>query len=296
MATGNYGVVRPADVSTTDIEILYSYTPNRNAQPGPLRTLDAESLMDRFPSPIDINGQIDLLPGLYNLNLPANVFSEKGIYNIIIRPREYRVIIQDCGVLSSSPDIKGIVLDTSQLPPNLSVDNNLIGYRIEYYENSSKVQNLFRIVTSNGTVEAVNQNLSNTSQKAIRYRYTDNSNLVFCTLTPTSSPLTQPNKIPFIGSAGQVISLTNTYFNPVFLEIEMTEYDLETLSYGIYGNQTKSIQDGKYTIYDNGNTIYKQYNLYEIQDDTGNPLYEVRELVTDDEIDFTKDFNNITNV
>jgi len=72
----------------------------------------------------------------------------------------------------------------------------------------------------------------------------------------------------------------------------MTEYDLETLSYGIYGNQTKSIQDGKYTIYDANNEIYKQYNLYEIQDDTGNPLFEVKEEVS--VIDTTKDFSNIT--
>ena len=29
MATGNYGTIRPADVSVDDVEILYSYTPNR---------------------------------------------------------------------------------------------------------------------------------------------------------------------------------------------------------------------------------------------------------------------------
>ena len=29
MATGNYGTVRPADVSVDDVEILYSYTPSR---------------------------------------------------------------------------------------------------------------------------------------------------------------------------------------------------------------------------------------------------------------------------
>jgi hypothetical protein len=158
------------------------------------------------------------------------------------------------------------------------------------------MQNLFRIVTSNGTVEAVNQNLSNTSQKAIRYRYKSGSNLVFCTLTPTSNPITQPNKIPFIGSPGQLITVTNTHFDPIFLEIEMTEHDMETLSYGIYGNQSKSIQDGKYTIYDGTNSIYKQYNLYEIQDDSGNPLYEVREEISDGDIDFTKEFNNITDI
>ncbi len=30
MATGNYGTVRPADVSVDDIEILYSFSPSRS--------------------------------------------------------------------------------------------------------------------------------------------------------------------------------------------------------------------------------------------------------------------------
>lgn len=294
MATGNYGTIRPADVSTEDIQIFYNFTPSRNLQPGDLVELDANSLMSQFPTPASVTTINTPLPGLYNLILPANIFNQKGFYNLIIKPREYNVIISDCGVLSSSPDVKGIVLKASDLPSNLTLDNSLIGYRVEYFKNGRKVNNLFKIVTSNGRVEAVNQNLNNTSQKAIRYRYRDNADLIFCTLTPTSSTTTQPNKIPFIGEPGQIITITNTFFNPVFLEIEMTEYDLESLSYGIYGNQTKSIQDGKYTIYDSNNEIYKQYNLYEIQDDTGNPMYEVREEV--DIIDTSKDFDNITSL
>lgn len=294
MATGNYGVVRPADVSVDDIQIFYNFTPSRNTKPSALIEISAPSILETVTSPIDLNGVASSLAGLYNLALPASIFSQKGFYNIVIKPREYRLTIQDCGVLSSSPDIRGIVLNASDLPSNITLDTNLIGYRVEYFNSSdnTKINNIFRIITSNGRVEPVNQNLNNTSQKAIRYRYRDNADLIFCTLTPTSNPLTQPNKIPFIGSPGQVITITNTFFNPVFIELEMTEYDLETLSYGIYGNQTKSIQDGKYTIYDANNEIYKQYNLYEIQDDTGNPLFEVREEV--DTIDTTKNFTNIT--
>lgn len=294
MATGNYGIVRPADVSVEDIQIFYNFTPSRNTKPSALIEVSAPSVLETVTSPIDLNGVSSALSGLYNLTLPASIFSQKGFYNIVIKPREYRLTVQDCGVLSSSPDIRGIVLNASDLPSNITLDTNLIGYRIEYFNSndSTKINNLFRIVTSNGRVEPVNQNLNNTSQKAIRYRYRDNADLIFCTLTPTSNPLTQPNKVPFIGSPGQVITITNTFFNPVFIELEMTEYDLETLSYGIYGNQTKSIQDGKYTIYDSNNQIYKQYNLYEIQDDTGNPLFEVKEEV--DVIDTTKDFINIT--
>jgi hypothetical protein len=74
----------------------------------------------------------------------------------------------------------------------------------------------------------------------------------------------------------------------------MVEYDIETLAYGLFGNQTKSINDGVYTIYDFQNRIYKQYDLFEIQDKFNNePLYEVRQSKTS--IDLTKDFNTIIN-
>ena len=73
----------------------------------------------------------------------------------------------------------------------------------------------------------------------------------------------------------------------------MVEYDDESLAYALYGNQTKSLEDGVYTIYNFGDQIYKQYNLYEVKDQfTGKPLYEVREKKSI--IDPTKDFNDIT--
>ena len=75
----------------------------------------------------------------------------------------------------------------------------------------------------------------------------------------------------------------------------MVDHDIETLAYGIFGNQTKSLEDGIYTIYNFNDEIYKQYNLYEIKDKfNGKPLFEVRE--EKDNIDFDKDFTSITNV
>jgi hypothetical protein len=172
----------------------------------------------------------------------------------------------------------------------------MVGYRIEYLDDTNSITpNLYRIVTSANLTEAVNQNLSNSSQKAIRYRFNDTSNLLFTTLTPSSPSSVTPNKIPFIGSPGQNVVITNTFFNPVTIELEMVEYDNETLAYGLFGNQSKGIQDGKYTIYDFENRIYKQYNLYEIQDEfTGEPLYEIREETN--EIDDSKDFDTITDI
>jgi hypothetical protein len=64
----------------------------------------------------------------------------------------------------------------------------------------------------------------------------------------------------------------------------------------LYGNQTKAVSQGIYTIYDNNNdnAIYKQFNLYEIKDDIQETLYEVRENRTD--IDETLNFDTITNI
>jgi hypothetical protein len=76
------------------------------------------------------------------------------------------------------------------------------------------------------------------------------------------------------------------------LEIDMVEHDFDTLANGLFGNQTRSNDDGIYTIYNADNEIYKQYDLYEIKDQYGKPLYEIREQRTN--IDFSKDFNQIT--
>jgi hypothetical protein len=118
--------------------------------------------------------------------------------------------------------------------------------------------------------------------------------MMFLTVTPSSAPSSKPNTVPFIGQPGQKIILTNTFVNPTTLEIEMVEHDSNTLAYALYGNQTKAVAPGIYTIYDKENNIYKQYNLYEIKDDLNDTLYEVREKRTD--IDQGLDFNTITQV
>ena len=73
----------------------------------------------------------------------------------------------------------------------------------------------------------------------------------------------------------------------------MVEYDVSSLAIALYGNQTKSIDDGVYTIYDSENNIYRQYNLYEIRDQFNALLYEVRHS-RGNNIDFSKNFTNIT--
>ena len=300
MATGNYGTIRSADVSPDDVEIILNYTPSRDETDNFVLTkLDAKSILRPYFHNATTGGNsgVEILGGLYNLKLPADQFNKLGIYTLYIRPAEIRTKITDCGVLSSLPNVKGIVVDLNNVPSqyrNKFVNQGLIGFRVEYLNSDgTKIPNFFRIITSSFYCEPVVQNLTNTSQKAIRYRYVEStSNLLFCTLSPSSSPTNKPSATPFIGQPDQNIIITNTFFNPITTEVEIVEDDISTLAIALYGNQTKSIDDGIYTIYDSANNIYKQYNLFEVRDQFNELLYEVRQD-RNNNIDFSKSFNNI---
>lgn len=300
MATGNYGTIRPADVSPEDVQIVMVYTESRDdTQNFVMTTLNAQDVLRPYFNNNETGGSsVEILGGLYNLKLPADQFNKLGIYTLMIRPAEIRTVITDCGVLSSLPNVKGIVIDLNNVPAeyrNKFVNQGLVGFRVEYLNSDgTKIPNFFRIVTSSFYCEPVVQNLTNTVQKSIRYRYVEGStNLLFCTLSPSSSPTNKPSATPYIGQPNQSIVMTNTYFNPITTEIEIVDQDISTLAIALYGNQTKSMEDGIYTIYDSNNNIYKQYNLYEIKDQFNTLLYEVRQD-RGENIDFSKAFNNIT--
>ena len=303
MATGVYGINRPADVSPEDVEIWLEYQANRDVPAtNTLTKLDATQILVPANNPNNTNTAVtEIFGGLYTLKLPSTNFGAKGFYTVYIKPKEIRTRIVDCGVLSAFPDIKGLIFDTGEIDDEFRSkfeNGGLTGYRIEYLNTNPqatqvKVQNFFRVITSNNKAEPVNQNLSNTNQKAIRYRFNDNSSLVFCTVSPSSSSNVKPNTLPYIGEPNQEVIITNTFFNPVMIEIEMVDHDIETLAYGIFGPQSKSLEDGIYTIYNFEEEIYRQYNLYEIKDQiSGKPLFEIREPRTN--IDNNKGFDDVT--
>ena len=300
MAVGTYGTLRPADVSPEDVEIIMNYTPSRDVTDNFVLTkLDANTLLTPYFHNTETGGNanVEILGGMYNLRLPSNQFNQLGIYTMMIRPAEIRTTITDCGVLSALPNVKGLVIDLNNVPTNARnkfIAQGLVGFRVEYLNaDGSKIPNFFRIITSSFYCEPVIQNLTNTIQKSIRYRYVEGAtNLLFCTLSPSSSPTNKPSATPFIGQPNQNIIISNTYFNPISTEIEIVDQDISTLAIALYGNQTKSIEDGIYTIYDADNNIYQQYNLYEIKDQFNTLLYEVREN-RGENIDFSKAFNNI---
>jgi hypothetical protein len=306
MAVGSYGIVRPADVSPADVEILFHYVTGRTSTaPVTLKKLKSEDIL----TPVYHNSNttddtaapdVEILGGLYNLKLSASDFTDLGIYTLHIRPKQIRTTITDCGILASLPSVRGLVIDLSNVPSadrSKFTPQGLVGYRIEYINqvDNKKIANFYRVVTSSFFCTPVVSNLTSTTQKSIRYQYSEQTtNLMFLTVTPSSAPSNKPNTVPFIGTPSQKIIFTNTFFNPTTIEIEMVEHDASTLANALYGNQTKAVSSGIYTIYDNNNNIYKQYNLFEVKDEFNETLYEVREGRTD--IDETLNFDTITTV
>lgn len=300
MALGSYGIVRPADVSPEDVEIILHYTPSRDLTNNfVLKKLNASDILTPYFHNTNTGGNnnIEILGGLYNLKLPTSEFNQIGIYTLYIRPAEIRTTINDCGVLSSLPNVKGIVINLNQVPVqyrNKFTNQGLVGFRVEYLNpDGTKVPNFFRVITSSFFCEPIITDLANTNQKALRYRYIDSgSDLLFCTLSPTASPTNKPNATPYIGQPNQNIIITNTFFNPISLDIQIAEHDLDTLAIALYGNQTKSMADGIYTLYDTAGNIYRQYNLFEVRNNFNELLYEVRQEKTTG-FDFSKNFTNI---
>lgn len=301
MALGTYGITRPADMSPEDVEIIMIYTPSRDYTAQPVvKKLNASQILTPYFNNSNTGGATnEILGGVYNLRLPSNEFNQIGIYSLMIRPIQIRTTLTDCGVLASLPSVKGLIVDLNNVPSafrNRFVSQGLVGYRIEYLnDDGTKIPNFYRIVTSSFYVDTVQTQPSASNINTLRYRYIDSPaarNLVFMTVSPSSAPSNNPGAVPFIGQPGQNIILTNTFFNPFMVEIELAQYDLNSIAIALYGNQTKAIDTGLYTIYDSENRIYKQYNLYEIRSDFNDLLYEVRQD-RGNNIDFTVSFDNI---
>lgn len=297
MAVGIYGTIRPADVSVDDIDVYYNYTPNRESTNDLIYKLDSTEILsyNTLPEDEQIAASENLLEGLYSMRLPASVFGQLGIYTIYLKPTTVTTTIVDCSVLSSLPSVKGIVLDANDLPEGLRANNALQGYRIEYVDPSTnnKIRNVVRYVVTANKVVPVSENIGNTSQSATRYRFDDTGTLMFLQLTPSSSSDVKPNASPFIGNPDQLIIISNTFFSPVVIEVDMVANTIDTLTNYVAGEQIKDVDNGILTYYDKDRNIIKQFNIYEIKESVDNvPLYEVKEERTN--IDETQDFNDIT--
>lgn len=277
MALGTYGTRIPATVGPQDVEIYYSYASSR--------TIDDSSRTTFTKIDSNLLTQCKVgsssLDGMYNLRLPVQYFSNKGFYTLYIKPREQEVQIADVSTLSAYPDVRGIVLDArniadSALSTKLLENNSLVGYRIIYIGSDGKKQNITRLVTSNNKCEPIVERRGTATAKNSSYRYNESGSLVFLTVTPSAVNTYNPNAQPFIGTVGQRILLVNTEFEPVCLDIEMTDHDIDTISTMLEGSQLRDLDNGLITTFNKDNEIYNQKSVYSLKDsETGEPIYEV---------------------
>ena len=294
---GIYGTIKPAYITNidNDVEIFYSYRKNRGVNDATTNFLPGDTRWLVPATAKTQNGGTEVLPGVFTLQLPLETFGEVGIYSIYIKPKEIEAIIQDIGVLSAYPDVRGMVLQTFTGNDSvLNVNGALTGYRVEYFGFNNTRSEDFTIITSSNKCSTIIQNIISTNQKAVRYRFDDTSNLIFCTVSPSTSPSFNANALPYIGRVNEKIRLVNTKFEPLLIEIEMVEHDEETISIMLEGNQIRNLDNGLITTYNFDNEIFRQHEYYTIKETTGRNLYDVK-VDRKDNIDSSQDFNEITN-
>ena len=273
ITNGTYGTKKPAFITPDDVDIFYFYRPTRSTDSQEFATgfqmLDSSLLMSTNYS--DNAGAVSVLPGMYNLKLPVDKFGTPGIYTIYIKPKEIRATISDIGVLTAYPNIRGIILNSNDInTTNTKIFNNgaLIGYRIDYYDSTGSQIDMYRIITSNNRCEPVSQNFNDVSGKGVKYRLNNSSNLIFCTVTPSTAMSFNPNDLPSLGSTndGGFIKLVNTKFNPIALEIEMVEHDVQDVVTMLEGDQIRNLDNALITTFNKDGEIYHQAEYGNIVD------------------------------
>lgn len=282
MATGVFGSIRGAKVDISkDVDIFYYYRPTRSTEDENFTSFKALNASECLAEMKDEEG--NPIPGAFNLRLPLDKFNTKGFYTIYITPKKIKATITDVSVLAAYPEVKGVVLNMSG---ELAGISDLTGYRIEYSDGT------IRLITSYNNCDPVVVNLGDSYPKTTRYKLTDNSScLAFCTLTPSSSLSFKPDASPYIGAAGDEISIYNTFFSPKMLEIEMVDHDIDTVSTMLEGDQVRDRDHGIITTYNSDKDIYIQHNVYTIKDRLGNPLYDVKSKR--ENIDSSQNYDNV---
>ena len=307
MANNTYGTVKQALFNPeVDVDIYYYYRPTRSSA-SPIFT--GFKKIDNPATVLEVSnletaevGNDTRLPGMYNLKLPVSIFGNKGFYTVYIVPKEFECTIMDVGSLSAYPDIRGIVIDMNTVAQNrpLFSDDNLTGYRVEYFDydnNQGGVvrQDYYRLITSCGLCQPVSQNTVSSNTTTTAYAYNASGSLCFITLTPSTAPSFKPNATPFIGVPNQKIVIKNTKFDPVCLEIEMADHDFETVSYMLEGEQLRNLENGRVSTYNFDGEIYKQFEYSTVKDNYNKKSVAEIKLDKAGNIDRTFNIENFRN-
>ena len=301
-----YGNVKSAFINPQkDVEIFYHYRPTLNSEDISYRNFkkieDVSSVFTTVEiedSAKNANGEPfpnAILPGIYNLSLPVNIFGRKGFYTVFIRPKEIYCTITDVGALGAYPDVRGIILDMNNIDNDRAMfgNDNLVGYRIEYLDTNLERQDYYRLITSNNFAEPITQNLTSSNTNSNAYRFNESGTLAFLTLSPSTGPSFKASSKPYIGTPNQTIIISNTKFDPVCLRIEICENDFDTIATSIDGNQVRSLDTGLLTTYNDDMEIFKQFEFYTLKDNYNkNAKFEVKKRRTDN-IDNSVDSSQI---
>lgn len=289
MAVGIYGSVKTADSDFNDVDILYSYSESRES----LGDIEFKPLFNSVT-----NSEFKKILGAdggYKLRLPASVFNKLGFYMILIRPKVFKTKIIDCSFVVTNNDQeiqiskKGIILPKLQFQSS----GSLIGYQIEYFDdNGNKIKNFHRIITSSDLV-SVNPTNNSSLAGSTTYVLNPNGNQIFVTLTPDEVSLISSEVSADLGRAGQDILISNTFFDPVMIEVEMVDQNIKTLSYALYGQSTRDLETGVFSIFDDNGSLYKQYNLITRKKEFSNGNIDIKQERQN--IDRTQNFFNISN-
>ena len=308
MANNTYGTVKQALFNPAlDADIFYHYKPSRSSESSSFNGFKKIDNVAQVLSNAELEtpqiGEDKKLPGMYTLRLPVSIFGEAGIYTVYITPKEIECSILDVGALGAYPDLRGIVIDTNTIDSSyqsLFSNDNLTGYRVEYFEYDSSLgglarQEYFRIITSNGRCQPLSQNLTSGNTNSTGYTYNASGSLAFLTVTPSTAPSFKGNSVPYIGKPSQKIVIKNTKFDPVCLEIEVTNHDIETLSIMLEGEQIRNLENGRVTTYNFDGEIYKQFEFSTVKDNYTNKEIAEAKLDKSDNIDRSLDLDSIRN-
>jgi hypothetical protein len=151
MASGTYGLQIPVFINNNDIphlvDISYCYHETRSYDSlsnANFKHLDSGilTLARRDQQNSDVDGYVE---GMYNLQLPLSDFNRKGFYTVYIKPKEIEAVILDVGNLTAFPNVRGLVLDTTQIKDEsiktkARRNNDLVGWRIIYLDENNKRQ------------------------------------------------------------------------------------------------------------------------------------------------------------
>lgn len=286
MAVGIFGNKKLADVDFNSVDIFYAYSPNRES-------LGDTQFVPLFNS-ITTNEFRQMLgsSGGYKLRLPASVFNKLGFYVVLIKPKSFETTIVDCSYIVTSTDQeiqiskKGIVIPKLQFQGT----GSLVGYQLEYFDdNGSKIKNFHRIVTGSEPV-SISSNSSSSNPSSTSYFLDSNGTQLFLNLTPDEVSLITNEQKPDLGKGGQKIIISNTFFDPVMMEIEMVDQNIKTLSYGVFGNSTRDLSNGVFSVFDENNNLYKQYNLLTRKSQFSNANIDIKEERTN--INLNQNFFN----